>query len=255
MLTPHANRFKDKIVAITGGAAGIGRSIAHRISMEGGTSVLLDRDGGMLAETSSEFKRENLAVATRKMDVSSADSVREAFAWIGNEFGRVDAVVNCAGITGPTAVKITDYSVEAFDQVCQVNLRGSFLVTRNALELMTKANRGRILLIASIAGKEGNPGMCGYSASKAGVVGLVKAIGKEFAETGITINGLAPAVIRTALVDGVAPEQVKYMTDKIPMKRCGTLDEVASMSAWIVSDENSFTTGFVFDLSGGRATY
>ena len=253
MLNP--DRFKNKIVAITGGAAGIGKSIARRIAAEGGTSVLLDRDSGMLDETRAEFTREKFAVATRKMDVASADSVREAFAWIGTEFGRVDAVVNCAGITGPTAVKITEYSVEAFDQVCQINLRGSFLVTRHALELMTKANRGRILLIASIAGKDGNPGMCGYSASKAGVIGLVKAIGKEFAETGITINGLAPAVIRTALVDGVAPEQVKYMTDKIPMKRCGTLDEVAALSAWIVSDENSFTTGFVFDLSGGRATY
>lgn len=248
-------RFENKIAAITGGASGIGKSIAQRISVEGGLSVLLDRDASLLASATDEFKRAGLAVATRQMDVSSADSLRDAFAFIGREFGRVDVAVNSAGITGPTAVKISDYSVEAFDQVCQVNLRGSFLVTKYALEWMTKQNRGRILLIASIAGKDGNPGMCGYSASKAGVIGLVKAIGKEYAETGITINGVAPAVIRTPLVDGVAPEQVNYMTDKIPMKRCGTLDEIAGLSAWILSDECSFTTGFVFDLSGGRATY
>ena len=248
-------RFENKIVAISGGAAGIGKSIAQRVATEGGLSILLDRDVAMLEATAAEFKRLGLKVATHAIDISSANSVRAAFGFIQSEFGRVDAVVNSAGVTGPTAVKITDYSVEAFDQVCQINLRGSFLVTKFALEVMTQQKRGRILLISSMAGKDGNPGMCGYSASKAGVIGLVKAIGKEFAETGITINGVAPAVIRTALVDQVAPEQVKYMTDKIPMKRCGTLDEIAGLSAWILSDECSFTTGFVFDLSGGRATY
>jgi 3-oxoacyl-[acyl-carrier protein] reductase len=120
---------------------------------------------------------------------------------------------------------------------------------------MQKRNYGRVLLIASIAGKEGNAGMCGYSSAKAGVIGLVKSVGKEFAGTGITINALAPAVVRTALVDGMDPAQVSYMTEKIPMKRCGTLSEVASAAAWIVSPEASFNTGFTFDLSGGRAVY
>jgi 3-oxoacyl-[acyl-carrier protein] reductase len=128
-------------------------------------------------------------------------------------------------------------------------------MTKHVLPPMLKQNYGRILLIASIAGKDGNPGMVGYSASKAGVIGLVKGVAKEYAETGVTINGLAPAVVRTALVEQCAPEQVKYMTDKIPMKRCGTLDEVAAMSAWIVSKECSFSTGFTFDLTGGRAVY
>lgn len=249
-------RFKDKVVAITGGASGIGKSVAHRIASEGGHVVLLDRDSKLLAETLGELKRaDNVKLSARAMDVADAASVRDAFAWLGSEFGRLDATVNCAGITGPTAIKITQYAVEEFDRVYEINLRGSFLVAKHSLELMLKRNYGRILLIASIAGKEGNPGMCAYSASKAGVIGLVKGIGKEFCDTGITINGLAPAVIRTAMVDKVAPEQVKYMTDKIPMKRCGTLDEVAALSAWIVSEECSFTTGFVFDLSGGRATY
>jgi len=248
-------RFKDKVVAITGGATGIGRSVARRIASEGGHVVLMDRDSKVLSETAAEFKRDNLKSSTRTMDVAESASVRDAFAWIGADFGRLDATINCAGITGPTAIKINEYPVDAFDRVYEVNLRGSFLVAQSSLQLMLKANYGRILLIASIAGKEGNAGMCAYSARKAGVIGLVKGIGKEFAETGITINGLAPAVIHTAMVEALPPQQVKYMTDKIPMKRCGTLDEVAAMSAWIVSDECSFTTGFVFDLSGGRATY
>ena len=252
----HINqRFKNKVIAITGGAAGIGRSIARRVASEGALVILLDRDNKMLAKTAAEFKRAALRVSIQTLDVSNANSVRKCFAWVTRKFKRLDVVVHCAGVSDKTATKITDYSIEDFDRVCQINLRGSFLVAKYALKMMARRNSGRILMIASIAGKEGNPGMCGYSASKAGVIGLVKTIGKEFAGTGITINGLAPAVIRTAMVDGNAPELVKYMTDKIPMKRCGTLDEAAAISAWIVSEECSFTTGFVFDLSGGRATY
>jgi 3-oxoacyl-[acyl-carrier protein] reductase len=128
-------------------------------------------------------------------------------------------------------------------------------MVKYALKAMERNNYGRILLMASIAGKDGNPFMAGYSATKAGVIGLVKAIGKEYAETGITVNGLAPAVIKTAMNEKTAPEQLEFLTSKIPMKRLGTIEEVASISAWIVSKESTFTTGFVFDLSGGRATY
>jgi 3-oxoacyl-[acyl-carrier protein] reductase len=156
---------------------------------------------------------------------------------------------------GPTGIRITDYSVEAYDQIYAVNLRGAFLMTKYAVQAMEKRSYGRILLIASIAGKEGNPYMAGYSSMKAGVIGLVKGIGKEYAEIGITVNGLAPAVIRTAMNEATAPEQLAYMTARIPMKRMGTVEEVAAISAWIVSRESSFTTGFVFDISGGRATY
>ncbi|HEU0064101.1 MAG TPA: SDR family oxidoreductase, partial [Flavisolibacter sp.] len=136
-----------------------------------------------------------------------------------------------------------------------INLKGTFLMTKHIIKSMLKNNYGRILLIASIAGKEGNPGMVGYSATKAGVTGIVKGVGKEYAETGITVNGLAPAVIKTAMNDNTDPEQLDYMTAKIPMKRLGTIEEVASLSAWIVSKESTFNTGFVFDISGGRATY
>jgi len=164
-------------------------------------------------------------------------------------------VVHCAGIVGPNGMPITKVSIDDFDHVYRVNLRGSFVVVKQALALMQDRNYGRILVFASIAGKEGNAGMCCYSATKAGVIGLVKSVGKEFAETNITVNAIAPAVIRTAMVDAMDPAQVKYMTDKIPKQRCGTLDEVSSLACWIVSREAGFNTGCVFDLSGGRATY
>ena len=145
--------------------------------------------------------------------------------------------------------------MEEFDRTCAINLRGTYSVAKHALAAMKPRDYGRILLFASIAGKEGNAGMSPYSASKAGVIGLVKSAGKEYAETEITVNAVAPAVIRTPMVEGVHPDQVKYMTDKIPMKRCGTLEEIAALSCWIVSPEASFNTGFTFDLSGGRAVY
>ena len=152
-------------------------------------------------------------------------------------------------------MKTQDVQSENLQKVFAVNFLGSFYCSKYVLPVMLKRNYGRILHMASIAGKEGNAGMLAYSASKAAVIGMVKVQGKEYADTGITINGMAPAVIQTALVENMPSEQVKYMTDKIPMKRCGTLEEAANLAAYIVSPENSFTTGFIFDLSGGRATY
>jgi 3-oxoacyl-[acyl-carrier protein] reductase len=164
-------------------------------------------------------------------------------------------LINSAGITGITNVKTHETSTENVRSVFDVNFFGAYFTSKYILPVMLKKNYGRILHIASIAGKEGNAGMLAYSASKAAVIGMTKVQGKEYAGTGITVNALAPAVVRTALVDGMPEEQVKYMTDKIPMKRCGTLEEVANIIAYIVSAQNSFTTGFTFDLSGGRATY
>src|SRR5690606_6159062 len=158
-------------------------------------------------------------------------------------------------IVGPTSTSILNYKVEDFDRVYEVNLRGSFLMAKYALLRMEPRGYGRILLIASIAGKEGNPFMAGYSATKAGVIGLVKSLGKEFATKGISVNGIAPAVIKTAMNADTTPEQLAYMVNKIPMGRLGTVEEVADLSAFIVSEENSFSTGFIFDLSGGRANY
>lgn len=256
------NRFKNQIAVITGGADGLGKGIAERIASEGGTVVLLDINETLLNQTVADFKKKDISDSDSfgntegyVVDVSDEQSVASAMEQIEKGFGKIDIMVNCAGIVGPTATKITDYPVEAYDKIYQVNLRGSFLMTKYALKAMEKRNYGRILLLASIAGKEGNPFMTGYSSMKAGVLGLVKGVGKEYANTGITINGLAPAVIHTALNDNTAPEQMAYMVSKIPMNRLGTVEEVAAISAWIVSKESSFNTGFIFDISGGRATY
>ena len=163
-------------------------------------------------------------------------------------------LVNCAGITGQTGIPAHEVDPDDFDRVYQINLRAAFLLTRTVVPFMLARRYGRILHVASIAGKEGNAGMLAYSATKAGLIGLVKSAAKDYAETGITINALAPAVIRTDMVAAMPEHQVRYMTDRIPMKRTGTLQEAASMIAFIVSSECAFTTGFTFDLSGGRAT-
>lgn len=245
------NRFAGQVAVVTGGADGIGRHVAARLAAEGARVVLVDRDARRLDETAKA-----LGDADRQVvDVADGPSVEAAFETVAARHGRLDVVVHCAGIVGPNARPITEVGEDEFDEVCAVNLRGSFLVTREALRHMKGAGSGRILLFASIAGKEGNAGMTAYSASKAGVIGLAKSAAKDFAETGITVNAIAPAVIRTAMVEALDPWQVDYMTAKIPMKRCGTLDEVAALACWIVSREASFTTGAVFDLSGGRATY
>lgn len=252
---PVPDRFAHQVAIVTGGADGIGKAIAGRLAAEGATVVLFDTNALTLDRTVADFRQRGYATSGQVVDISQETPVAEAVAQVGQTFGRLDIMVNAAGIVGPTSTRITDYPVEDYDRVCAINLRGSFLMTKYALTVMEKTNYGRILLIASIAGKEGNPFMAGYSSSKAGVIGLVKGIGKEYAETGITVNGLAPAVIRTAMNENTAPDQLAYMTARIPMKRLGTVDEAAALSAWIVSAESSFTTGFIFDLSGGRATY
>jgi len=245
-----SQRFTDKVAIVTGGASGIGLAVARRIASEGGRVVLFDIDPAGLERTAQELQALPLAV-----DVASEEAVAAAVQQVAAQFGRLDIVVHCAGIVGPTSTKILDYRSEDFARVLQVNLFGSFYITKHAIKFMLERGYGRILLVSSIAGKEGNPGMAGYSTSKAGMIGLVKAIGKEYAETGVTVNGLAPAVIRTPMNERTAPEQMRYMLERIPMKRLGTLEEAASLACWIVSDEASFNTGFVFDLSGGRATY
>lgn len=248
-------RFRDRVVVVTGGADGIGAAVSKRLVAEGARVVLFDCDPEMSAKAVTGFAEHGATVEAVHVDVGDESHVEEGFAQVQATHGRLDAVVHAAGIVGPNATKVLDVSVEAFDHVYRVNLRGSFLVARAAIRHMIAPNYGRILLFASIAGKEGNVGMTPYSTTKAGVIGLTKALGKEYAETGITINAIAPAVIRTAMVEGLDEWQVTYMTDKIPMKRCGTLEEAAALSCWAISDEASFCTGAVFDLSGGRATY
>lgn len=248
-------RFKAQVALVTGAARGIGKGVAMRLAQEGAAVILADVLETELAQTTEELQTQGLVIESLILDITDEAQVKEAISHITTRHNKLDIMVNCAGIVGPSATKITDYALEDFQKVVEVNLTGAFNMTKYAIPAMLENKYGRILHIASIGGKEGNPGMAGYAASKSGLMGLVKGIGKEYAEAGITVNGLAPAVISTPMNLETAPEMLQYMTDKIPMKRLGTIEEVAAISCWIVSNEASFNTGFVFDLSGGRATY
>ncbi len=251
----YPDRFQDQTVFITGGAEGLGKAIARRVGREGARLALADFNEPALKNTVDELTREGFTVAGYHADISDEQSIRSAIDEVSFRYGKIDVAINSAGIVGATNTKITEFATSDFERVVRVNLLGSFLLTKYAVKAMEPNGYGRILLIASIAGKEGNPGMVGYSASKSGVIGLVKGVAKEYATSGITINGLAPAVIKTAMNADTAPEQLAYMTAKIPMSRLGTVEEVAAMASFIVSKENSFSTGFIYDISGGRATY
>ena len=248
-------RFQNQIAAITGGAQGIGFAIAQKLAGEGAEVCILDRDETLALEAAKKLNAEGFKAHGFSVDISNEEQVANVFAEINGFDSPCSIVINSAGVVGPNGVTTDEVDVKDFEQTCKINLTGSFIVCKHALKIMLPQKYGRILLIASIAGKEGNAGMCCYSASKAGVIGLCKAVGKEHAESGVTINALAPATVMTPMVENMKPEQVKYMTDKIPMKRCGNLQEIAGISAWIVSKEASFNTGFTFDLTGGRSVY
>lgn len=250
-------RFENQSAVITGGADGIGKAIARRLASEGAEVTIFDLNEASINATVAEFAEAGLPLHGEIVNIAEEKDVIAGFEAVAarSKGGHLDIMINCAAIVGPTNRKITDVSTAEFDLETAINLRGTFLMTKYAILAMETANYGRVLNFASIAGKEGNAGMSPYSATKAGVIGLVKSVGKEYAETGITVNAIAPAVIRTPMVDGIHPDQVKYMTDKIPMKRCGSLDEITALSCWIASKEASFCTAFTFDLSGGRAVY
>lgn len=246
------NEFSGQVALVTGAASGIGLVVAHKLLAEGAQVALLDfNDKGLIQEFGSYGDRALLI----GIDITDEARVQEVIQQALAHFGKIDILVNCVGITGITNLKSHEVSSENLHKVFEVNFMSCFYTSKAVLPSMMAQKYGRILHIASIAGKEGNAGMLAYSASKAAVIGLTKVQGKEYAEYGITVNALAPAVIQTPLVDAMPEVQVKYMTEKIPMKRCGTLDEAANLVAYIVSSKNSFTTGFTFDLSGGRATY
>ncbi len=249
------NRFKDQVALITGAADGLGKAIAYRLGLEGASVALFDWNEALLQKTCDELQAENINAKAYQVDVSKEEQVREGIDRVEKDLRKIDVMVHAAGIVGPTSTNITAYSTQDFDNIYAINLKGSFLVTKYTVQKMEKNQYGRILLIASMAGKEGNPGMVGYSTMKAGVIGLVKGVAKEYAKVGIAINAIAPAVIKTAMNANTSPEQLAYMTAKIPMGRLGEPEEVAAMAGFIVSSENSFSTGFLYDISGGRATY
>lgn len=244
--------YKNQVAIITGAASGLGASIAARLSIEGVKLALLDLNEKKLKQLANKLSTET---KTYILDITNESVVKQTINSIKGHFNAIDILVNSAGITGQTNIKSHNTDTEDIRKVFEINYYGSYFTSKYVLPYMLHQNYGRILHIASIAGKEGNAGMVAYSSSKAAVIGMTKVQGKEYAETGITVNALAPAVIRTPLVKIMPHKQVKYMTDKIPAKRCGSLEEVSNLVAYIVSPMNSFTTAFTFDLSGGRATY
>ncbi|MBN9385997.1 MAG: SDR family oxidoreductase [Chitinophagaceae bacterium] len=244
--------FNGQVGIITGAASGLGRAIAKKLSAQGVALALFDKNEDGLKATQSTLSGKSTIHA---VDITDEEMVASAVARVTAQWQRIDILINSAGITGRTNIKSHEVDTADLLKVLHINFMGSYHTSKHVLPGMLRHNYGRILHIASIAGKEGNAGMLAYSASKAAVIGMTKVQGKEYATTGITVNALAPAVIRTALVDAMPEEQVSYMTDKIPMRRCGTLEEAADLVQYIVSPLNSFITGFTFDLSGGRATY
>ncbi|HET8745275.1 MAG TPA: SDR family NAD(P)-dependent oxidoreductase [Ramlibacter sp.] len=243
--------FRDRHAVVTGGAAGLGLAIAQRLVASGGRVTVWDRDEEAAARAARELGAAHGYVV---VDVASEDSVRAAVQATLARNPRIDALVNSAGITGPNT-KVWEYPVDAWRQVMDVNLTGLFLCCREVVPSMRAANYGRIVNIASVAGKDGNPNASAYSASKAAVIALTKSLGKELADSGVRVNCVTPAAVKTAIFDQMSPEHIQFMLSKIPMGRFGTPEEIAALVAWLCTEECSFSTGAVFDLSGGRSTY
>jgi 3-oxoacyl-[acyl-carrier protein] reductase len=243
--------FKGRTAAITGGAAGIGLAVARRLAASGARVALWDRDEKTLADAKDQIGANALTFA---LDVADAEAVERVTQATVAAMGGIDALICSAGITGPN-VSLAEYPVDAWKQVFDVNVHGVFLCNRAVVPVMQKKDYGRIVNIASVAGKEGNPNASAYSASKAAVIGLTKSLGKELAKTGIRANCVTPAAVRTAIFDQMSQQHIDFMLSKIPLGRFGTVDEIAALVCWLASEDCSFSTGAVFDLSGGRATY
>jgi 3-oxoacyl-[acyl-carrier protein] reductase len=247
--------MKGRHAVITGGATGLGFAIAQRMLASGARVTVWDRDAAGMAKAAEQLRQGQLGavVNTVQVDVANHDSVVQATAQTTALAG-VDVLVNSAGVTGPNT-KMWDYPIDAWQQVFDVNVHGLFYCCRELSAHMKARNYGRIVNIASVAGKDGNPNASAYSASKAAVIGLTKSLGKELADTGVRVNCVTPAAVKTAIFDQMTPEHIQFMLSKIPMARFGEPEEVAAMVTWLSTEECSFSTGAVFDLSGGRSTY
>jgi NAD(P)-dependent dehydrogenase (short-subunit alcohol dehydrogenase family) len=249
----HQFDLKGRRAVITGGAQGFGRAIAERFLQSGARVTLWDRDDEVLRSTAEELKAWGEVVAT-VVDVVDAARVEAAAAETISRFGGIDILVANAGVAGPT-MPTWEYPPEEWRRVVDIDLTGAFLCCRAVVPHMRAQHYGRILMVASIAGKEGNPNAAAYSAAKAGVIALTKSLGKELAGDDIAVNCITPGPARTRIFDQITQAHIDYMLSKVPRGRFLKVEELASLAAWLVSQENSFSTGAVFDLSGGRATY
>ncbi len=240
-----------RIAVVTGGAQGIGRAVVERLVASGAKCTIWDQDGDLAEKAAAEIGGGTGAV---QLDVTDPDAVDAAARNVASQNGTIDILVTSAGVAGPNAM-VWEYPVEEWRRVMAINLDGTFLCARSVVPIMRETGYGRMVFIASVAGKEGNPTASGYSASKAAVMALTKSLGKELADKDIAVNCVTPAAARTRIFEQVTQEHIDYMLSKIPRGRFLKTREAAAMIAWLVSEENSFTTGATFDLSGGRATY
>jgi NAD(P)-dependent dehydrogenase (short-subunit alcohol dehydrogenase family) len=246
--------LSGRVAFVTGAAQGIGRGIATRLADAGAEVVVADLDSVKAAETADELVDRGKKSYHVGLDVTDVESVKAAVETVKDRSDQIDILVNNAGIAG-RAAPVWEQSDADWETVIRVNLTGVFLCCRAVLPHMTERNYGRVVNIASIAGKEGNPNMTAYSASKAGVIAMSKSIAKEVATLNICVNAVTPAVIRTAILDQLSPEQVDYMTSRIPRARTGRIEEVSAVVHFLASSDCSFVTGQVYDISGGRSTY
>ena len=244
--------LKDRVAIITGGAQGFGLAISKRIIQSEGKVVIWDIDENAINSALNEISSKNLSF--KKVDVTNFDEIEKALLETENELGKIDIFVNNAGITGMNA-KVWDYPLDEWKKVIELDLNSTFYCCKAVVPHMIKNNYGRIVNIASIAGKEGNPNASAYSTAKAGVIGFTKSLGKELADKNIAVNCVTPAAAKTRIFDQMTQEHIDYMLSKIPRNRFAKVDELASLVCWLSCEENSFTTSAVFDLSGGRATY